>query len=135
MFTVSASSAFELSLQWTGQLGLYRQHRNDEHREALIEDTTRYCGLHLENDLSRSDYWSSVPLNRRVALLLYLVDRGMVSRRPGQTRYVFAVTEGAEDWVRSQPALAKYVGPTLELLDAVRQESARRRRPASPNSN
>ncbi len=132
---MSASSARELSLQWTGQLGLYRQHGNDEHREALIEDATRYCGLHLENDLSRSDYWSSVPLGRRVALLLYLADRGMVSRRPGQGRYVFAVVDGAEDWVSSQPALATYVGPTIELLDAIRQENGRRRRPTSSNNN
>ena len=78
--SVPASSVRNLSLQWVGRLAPYRLHRNDEHREALIEEALRYTGLHLENDLSGSDYWSKWPLARRVAVLLFLVDRGVVVR-------------------------------------------------------
>src|SRR5262245_25447351 len=77
---VPASSVCARSRQWVGRLAPYRHHRNDEHREALVEEALRYAGFHLEHELSNSSYWASAPLARRVAVLLFLVDRGAVDR-------------------------------------------------------
>src|SRR4051794_23188334 len=57
-FSVPASSVRDLSRQWVELLAHYRRHRNDEHLDALVEEALRYTGLHLENDLSGSPYWS-----------------------------------------------------------------------------
>ena len=122
-----ASSVRNLSLQWVGRLAPYRLHRNDEHREALIEEALRFAGLHLENDLSASQYWSKWPLARRVAVLLFLVDRGVVVRGVRQGQRVFAPVNDAETWVAAQPALAPYMAPTLELLAALRRDESTRR--------
>jgi hypothetical protein len=84
--SASSSSVRQLSRQWTGRLASYRLHRNDEHREALVADATRYAGLHLENDLSRSAYWSKAPLGlgRRPALdgVVSGTDPGSARRHP-----------------------------------------------------
>jgi hypothetical protein len=125
---VPASSVRDLSRQWTGSLAHYRRHRNDEHLAALVEEALRYGGLFLENDLSGSDYWSKAPLARRVAVLLYLVDRGVVTRGSRQGRVVYVPTEDAETWARAQASLASYLVPTLELISALRSELARRAR-------
>ncbi|WP_435017262.1 hypothetical protein TA3x_004861 [Tundrisphaera sp. TA3] len=118
--SASSSSVRQLSRQWTGRLSTYRLHRNDEHREALVADATRYAGLHLENDLSRSAYWSKAPLARRAALILFLVDRGIVSREVREGRVVFVVRDHASDWAAAQPTMASYLEPTLEVLAALR---------------
>jgi len=118
---VPASSVRDLSRQWVGRLAPYRHHRNDEHREALVEEALRYTGLHLENDLSGSSYWSKAPLARRVAVLLFLVDRGVVTRGVRQGRRVFDAIADAETWVSAQPALVPYLAPTLELIAALRR--------------
>jgi hypothetical protein len=86
--------------------------------------------LHLENDLSRSDYWSKAPLARRIAVLLFLVDRGVVERESRQGRRVFEPTPDAESWVADQPELVPYLNPTLELIAAMRRELTRRSRPS-----
>ena len=88
-----ASSVRDLSRQWVDRLAHYRAHRNDEHLEALVEEALRYTGLHLENELSGSPYWSKAPLARRVAVLLFLVDRGVVRRVTCQGRRVYEPTE------------------------------------------
>src|SRR4051794_3367781 len=111
--SVPASSVRHLSRQWTDRLAPYRHHRNDEHREALVEEALRHVGLHLENDLAHSEYWSKAPLGRRVAILLYLVDRGIVDRNVRAGRRVYVPIDAAEEWVASQSSLAPYVGPTL----------------------
>lgn len=131
-FFVPASSVRDLSRQWTDRLAAYRRHRNDEHLEALVEEALRYCGLHLENDLASSAYWTRAPLARRVAVLLFLVDRGVVERRSVKGKRVYTPTENAEVWVSSQAALAPYVGPTLELVAALRRVALRRGRPSRP---
>ncbi len=123
-----ASSVRDLSRQWTGRLAHYRRHRNDEHLDALVEEALRYGGLHLENDLSGSDYWSKAPLARRVAVLLYLVDRGIVERKARQGRVVYVPTDDAETWAAAQPTLAAYLAPTLELIASLRSDLARRAR-------
>ena len=123
-----ASSVRDLSRQWTGRLAHYRRHRNDEHLDALIEEAVRYGGLHLENDLSASDYWSKSPLARRVAVLLYLVDRGVVERGVRQGRIAYVPTDDAESWAAAQSSLASYLAPTLELIASLRSELARRAR-------
>ena len=123
-----ASSVRDLSRQWTGSLAHYRRHRNDEHLDALIEEAIRYSGLHLENDLSQSDYWSKAPLARRVAVLLYLVDRGIVARTVLGGRLAYVPSEDAEVWASFQTTLASYLSPTLELIGALRTDLDRRTR-------
>lgn len=127
-FSVPAPSLRNLSRQWVDRLAPYRRHRNLEHLEALVEEAVRYAGLHLENDLSRSDYWSKAPLARRVAVLLFLVDRGIVDRASRSGRRVFSPVENAEDWVLGQDALIPYRTHTLELIAALRNEQTRRTR-------
>lgn len=124
-----ASSVRDLSRQWTDRLAPYRRHRNDEHLEALVAEAVRFTGLHLENDLISSSYWSRAPLARRVAVLLFLVDRGVVERRTHKGRRVYDAQGHAEPWVSAQPALAPYLGPTLELIAALRRDTERRGRP------
>lgn len=121
-----ARSPRALARQWVGRLATYRQHRNDEHREALIEEAARFAGFHLESDLSGSSYWEDAPLARRVAVLLFLVDRGAASRSTWRNRIVFEAAPDAETWAASQPALAPYLAPTLELIAALRGSQARR---------
>jgi hypothetical protein len=125
---VPASSVRDLSRQWTGRLAHFRRHRNDEHLDALVEEALRYSGLHLENNLSASAYWSQAPLARRVAVLLYLVDRGVVERKVRQGRVVYLPSEDAETWASAQQSLATYLAPTLELLAALRSDISRRTR-------
>jgi hypothetical protein len=117
-----------MSRQWSGRLAHYRRHQNDEHLNALVEEAVRYSGLHLENDLSASEYWSKAPLARRLAVLLYLVDRSIVNREVLKGRIVYVPVETAEAWVRAQTSLASYQLPTLELMAALRSEHARRNR-------
>ncbi len=59
---MSASLVNQLSRNWIGRIAHYGLHRNDEHRLALFEEAVRYTGLHLENDLTDSEFWSSTPL-------------------------------------------------------------------------
>jgi hypothetical protein len=125
---VSASFVCDLSRLWTGRLSWYRNHQNDEHREALIADALRYTGLHLENDLISSAYWSKAPLARRVALLLFLVDRNVVTRVARQGRMAYEASPEASSWVVSQPSLASYLVPTLEFIAAIQSDGLRRSR-------
>jgi hypothetical protein len=129
-FSVPASSVRDLSRQWVELLAHYRRHRNDEHLDALVEEALRYTGLHLENDLSGSSYWSKAPLIHRVAVLLFLVDRGVVRRISSHGRRVYEPLDHAEEWVSSQPSLIPYLTPTLELIAALRYEQMRRARPS-----
>lgn len=115
-----------LSRHWTEHLAPYRHHRNDEHREALIVEALRYAGFALEADLAGSSYWSEAPLSRRAALLLYLVDRRAVVRSARDGRIVYEVTPDADAWAAEQTALAPYLTPTLELIDALRAAERRR---------
>lgn len=121
-----ATSVRDLSRQWTDHLAPYRRHRNDEHLEALVEEGVRYAGMHLENDLSRSPYWAKAPLSRRVAVLLFLVDRGVIERQTLKGKRVYKPRDDAEAWVAAQSSLVPYVEPTLELISAARHEYARR---------
>ncbi len=131
-FSVPALSVRDLSRQWTDRLAGYRRHRNDEHLEALVEEALRYAGLHLENDLASSSYWSRASLGRRVAVLLFLVDRGVVDRQTHKGKRVYTPRDHAESWVVSQPALSPYVEPTLELIAALRRTHGRRTSPKQP---
>jgi len=126
MYAIPAHTLHILSRHWTGRLASYRQHRNDEHREALVAEAMRFAGLRLEADLARSPYWSEAPLARRAAVLLYLVDRGAVARRVHNGRIVYEATADAEAWALAQPSLAPYLQPTLDLIAALRLECARR---------
>lgn len=129
---VSASTVRDFSRLWTGRLAHYRLHRNPEHLEALLTEALRFTGLHMENELSGSSYWSKAPLARRVALLLYLVDKGVVTRVPVQGRVVYVATEGAAAWAACQPSMTSYLVPTLEFLAAMPTGQSRQSRPARP---
>ncbi len=119
-----ARSPQGLARQWSGRLAAFRHHRNDEHLEALIEEALRFAGLHLEATLRDSTYWSEAPLGRRVAVLLYLVDRGVVVRKVQRGRVAYEAVPGAESWTVAQTALAPYAVPTLELISALRDAQA-----------
>jgi hypothetical protein len=126
MFALSSQTVRRFSRHWTGFLAHYRHHRNDEHREALVADALRFSGFRLEYDLGLSSYWSEAPLTRRVAVLLYLVDRGAVSRVCRNGRTHFEALQGAEAWVATEPALQPYLDATLELIAALRADQTRR---------
>jgi hypothetical protein len=123
---VYASLVNQLSRNWIGRIAHYGRHHNDEHRLALFEEAVRYTGLHLENDLTDSEFWSAIPLHQRAGLLLFLVDRGIVERTTRRGRRVFEPLPHAESWVGSQPSYRPYLKPTLELLAALRHELKRR---------
>jgi hypothetical protein len=123
---VFASLVSQLPRFWKGKLAHYGLHRNDEHCVALFEEAVRYTGLHLENDLADSAYWSKVPLDQRAIVLLFLVDRGLVHRTTRRGRRLFEPVPHAEAWVEGQPSLHPYLKPTLELVVALRHELARR---------
>ncbi len=126
MSALPAQTVQSLSRHWIGRLSAYRQHRHDEHREALIVEAMRFVGLRLESDLDRSSYWRDKPLVRRAAVLLYLVDRGAVARSYRNGRVVYEATDGAETWVAAQTSLVPYLAPTLDLVAALRNEQMRR---------
>lgn len=123
---MSATFVDQLARDWTGRLAHYAAHRNDEHRLALLEEAARYAGLHLENDLGRSDFWSRAPLPQRAAVLLFLVDRGVVERTTRRGRRVYEPLAHAESWCQDQASLRPYRGPVLEFLNALRLELHRR---------
>ena len=122
---MSPSSLRELSTNWTGRLAHYNTHRNDEHLNALYEECLRFVGLHLENDLSRSDYWSRRPLDRRLAVLLFLVDQGVVEMTAKHGRHQFLPLPDAEDWVARNTVMRPFSKATLELISALRHYAAR----------
>jgi hypothetical protein len=111
---------------WMGHLAHFRRHLHPEHLEALYEETRRFAGIQLENDLSASVYWSAAPLATRAAVLLYLIDRGVVNRRVLHDRVVYEACMGAEAWVACQPELASHIVPALELVAALRNYEMRR---------
>jgi hypothetical protein len=125
---VSAALITHLARHWIGRLAHYGLHHNDEHCLALFEEAIRYAGLHLENDLVHSKYWSAMPLHQRAVVLLFLVDRGVVERGILRGRRVFEPLPHAESWVESQPSLRPYLRETLEILVALRHEILRRER-------
>jgi len=117
--------ATKLRETWTGRLAHYRPHRNDEHLAALFCEAARYVGFHLENDLCRSEYWGGVSLTHAAAVLLFLVDRGVVERTVRHGRRVFEPLPHAESWVSDQASLRRYVEPLVELIRALRHDLAR----------
>ena len=123
---MTPSLQLEMAQAWTGRLAYFRSHRNDEHIGALFEEATRYCGLRLENDLCSSEYWSRVPLERKAAILLFLVDKGVVARSIRHGRRVFEPLAHAESWAASQPLLRPHLSQVIELVAALRHELARR---------
>jgi len=125
---LSLSLLRELSSHWTGRLAHYNTHRNDEHLNALYEETLRFVGFHLENDLCRSEYWSRVSLHRRLAVLLYLVDQGAVEWTVRNGRHAFTAVPNAEEWIGRQPELRPFARATLELIAALRHDASRRAR-------
>jgi hypothetical protein len=122
---VTALAVRDLSRQWVGHLSHFRNHRNDEHREALVDEALRFAGLHLESELTTSPFWADSPLAHRAALVLFLLDRGLVTRAVRAGRVVFEVVEQAEGWVFSRSALSPYLVETLELLSALRRAQSR----------
>ena len=125
---MSALSVREFSRRWTGRLAHYRGHHNLEHLEALMAEALRYTGMHLENDLVHSSYWSNAPLARRASLLLFLVDRGVVTRTTRAGRIGYQASAEAVNWVLAQPSMVPYLIPSLEFLTALQADQGRRSR-------
>lgn len=123
---VTKSLARKIRRSWTGRLAYYRLHRNDEHLSALIEETARYIGLHLDNDLSRSQYWADVRLGHTAAVLLFLVDKGVVERTVRSGQRIFEPLPHAESWICSQAPLRPFRKAMVELLSALRHDLGRR---------
>jgi hypothetical protein len=123
---VTKSLVRKLRKSWTGRLAHYRLHRNDEHLSALVEETARYAGLHLDNDLSRSPCWSDVRLGYIAAILLFLVDRGVVERTVRRGYRVFEPLPHAESWIGSQAPLRPFSKALIELVSALRHDLSRR---------
>ncbi|MGO9470043.1 MAG: hypothetical protein ACLQVF_38575 [Isosphaeraceae bacterium] len=123
---MSTSQINQLASRWIGRLAHYRQHGNDEHRLALYEEALLYAGIHLENDLASSPYWSAMSLHHRARVVLFLVDRGVVARNFRNGRRVYEPLPHAESWVHSQAALKPYHRVILDLLAAFRHELSRR---------
>ncbi|HKI20749.1 MAG TPA: hypothetical protein VKA15_22855 [Isosphaeraceae bacterium] len=123
---MSTSHVNQLASKWIGRLAHYRLHSNDEHRLALYDEALRYAGLHLENDLATSPYWSAMSLHHRARVVLFLVDRGVLARNFRNGRRVYEPLPHAESWVQSQSALKPYHRVILDLLSAFRHELFRR---------
>ncbi len=111
---------------WNDRLAHYRNHRNDEHLSALFEEATRYVGLNLENDLCQSSHWSGVSLRHAAAILLFLVDKGIVARSTRYGRRIFEPLPHAESWLSGQTPLRRYMEPLVELISALRHDLNRR---------
>jgi len=120
MFALPARTVHILARHWTRHLAPYRQHGHDEHREALIDEALRFASFRLEDALRRLATWADAPLSRRVAVLLLLIDLGLIVRRPRDGRYEYEASRDAEDRAASIPALAPFLGPVLDLIAAVR---------------
>lgn len=131
MSAFPAQSLKDLSRQWVARLSHFRAHQNDEHRESLVDEACRFVGIQLENELSSSPFWATSSLMRRVAVLLYLVDRGVVRRTHARGRTAYQPTPDAELWVQMQPNLAPYLVQTLEFIAALSRLNNR----ASQRSN
>jgi hypothetical protein len=123
---VTDQLACKLRESWTGRLAHYRFHRNDEHLAALFEETTRYAGLHLQNDLSRSSHWDDVRLTHTAAVLLFLVDKGVVQRQVRHGRRFFEPLPHAESWISGQAPLRPFRKAILDLVSALRHDLSRR---------
>ena len=124
--SVSASLVTHLARHWVGKLGHYGSHQNDEHCVRPFEEAIRYTGLHLENDLVNSKYWSAMPLHQRALVLLFLVDRGVVERAIRRGRRVFRAAASCRVLGREPAIAASLPERTLELIAALRHELVRR---------
>jgi hypothetical protein len=120
MFALPARTVHNLTRHWTRHLASYRRHGHDEHREALIDEALRFASFRLEDALRRTTTWADAPLARRVAVLLLLVDLGLIVRRPRDGRYEYEAVADAEARIGLIPTLAPYLGPVLDLIAAVR---------------
>ena len=77
---MSVSLVTHLAREWIGKLAHYAAHRNDEHCLAIFEEAIRFAGSCTSKTTSvQSKYWSVMPLHQRAVVLLFLVDRGVVS--------------------------------------------------------
>jgi hypothetical protein len=110
---------------WSHRLAPYRKHRNVEHLEALVDEAVHFAGFELEGRLGRSPFWCEFPLIYRAAVLLFLVDRGIVERRTRAGRRAYRPTTDAEHRILADVGHSPYLLPTLELVQALRQPRRR----------
>jgi hypothetical protein len=119
----------QISQTWADCLVTYRSHKNLEHVEALLYEAMRFSGFELENSLERSPFWSEFSLIHRAAVVLFLVDRGVVERTIRKGRRVYLAAPDAECRVVEEIGGSPYLLPTLELIAAIRAHSAGCARP------
>lgn len=121
--------AREMARNWVGRLSWYRDHTNDEHLEALVEEAFFFAIFRLSPDFAEDSVWIEVPFTQRTNFLLTLVDRGVVVRRGEEGRITYEAIDGAEewaeDWAQRHSSLSKYRTPVLEMISALRQHKSR----------
>lgn len=114
-----------LNQTWLGQLEGYLHHKNDEHLEALILEVQRFFERRLIGYFSPKSIWHVSHCSRRVAAVLFLVDRGIVNRiLQTDPTILYSPVSSAEDWVLSQTELLPVNAPLLELISAFRRDVA-----------
>ena len=114
-----------LNQTWIGDLEGYLHHQNDEHLEALILEVQRFFERRLISYFTPKSIWHVSSCSRRVAAILFLVDRGIVNRilQPDSSTVYRPVTS-SEHWILSQTDLLPVTDPLLELLSALRKDVA-----------
>ncbi len=123
--------AREMAQNWVGCLAWYRDHKNDEHLEALVEEAFFFAVFRLSPDFADDSVWidSPVSFTQRTNFLLTLVDRGVVVRREHQGKIIYEAIPGAEEWAEDwssrHESLRKYREPVLEMLAALRHHRSR----------
>ncbi len=114
-----------LNQTWNGHLEGYLHHKNDEHVEALILEVQRFFERRLVVHLAPNSIWHISLCSRRVAAILFLVDRGIVQRiLHSQPSVLYRPATSAEHWLLSQQELLPITDPVLELLSALRRDVA-----------
>lgn len=114
-----------LNQTWIGNLEGYLHHKNDEHLEALILEVQRFFERRLITYFSTKSIWHLSNCNRRVAAVLYLVDRGILDRiLQSDASIIYRPVITAENWILSQTDLLPVTAPLLELISAFRRDVA-----------
>lgn len=109
-----------LRRSWRGRLAHYARHSHGEHLEALVEDVVAFVLGELSPRLADSPYWSEAPWSRQAAVLLMLMDHGVVRRiASSKGRVRFKAVARAEEWAKGQGLLVSHLSETLEFLAAI----------------
>ena len=114
-----------LNQTWIGNLDGYLHHKNDEHLEALILEVQRFFERRLITYFPPKSIWHASNCSRRVAAVLFLVDRGILDRiLQSDSSIIYRPVTSSESWILSQTDLLPVAAPLLELISAFRRDVA-----------